>query len=109
MSQYRRPSMTFAALAVALMLPGLAWAQTPRIDQRQANQEQRIDQGVKSGELTRRETRRLEREQAAIEKGETRAQADGKVTKKERARLTRAQDRASRDIARQKHDAQDRN
>ena len=108
MSQYRRPSMTFAALAVALMLPGLAWAQTPRIDQRQANQEQRIDQGVKSGELTRRETRRLEREQARIEKAETRAQADGKVTKKERGRITHMQDGASKDIKRQKHDGQKR-
>ncbi len=79
---------------------------TPRIDQRQANQEQRIDQGVASGALTKRETRRLEREQAVINKAENKAKADGTVTAQERKRLTHIQNHASRDIRRQKHDGQ---
>ena len=83
-------------------------ASTPGIDKRQANQEKRIDQGIASGELTKRETRRLEREQSAINRAEDRAKADGVVTAQERHRVHHAQARASRDIRRQKHDAQQR-
>jgi hypothetical protein len=79
---------------------------TPRIDQREANQERRIEQGVKSGQLTPRETARLQAEQGRIERAEQRAKADGKVTPKERERIERMQDHASRDIAREKHDKQ---
>ena len=100
-----------AFLATALALPALAVAQTPPhpaatpgIDQRQANQEQRIDQGVASGELTRPETRRLEQGQNKVERIET----DGAVTQGERARIHQAQDAQSKRIWRQKHDRQDR-
>jgi hypothetical protein len=79
---------------------------TPRIDQREANQEKRIQQGVKSGQLTGRETARLQGEQARIERAEARAKADGKVTPKERERIAQMQNKASRDIYREKHDAQ---
>jgi polyhydroxyalkanoate synthesis regulator phasin len=81
-------------------------AATPGIDQRQARQEQRIDQGVASGQLTPRETRRLTREQGAIDKAESKAKADGTVNAQERHKLHEMQNKASRDIHRQKHDAQ---
>lgn len=81
-------------------------AATPGVDQRQSRQEKRIDQGVASGELNRRETRRLQREQAAVDRAETKAKADGTVTAAERRRLHQMQNRSSRDIRRQKHDAQ---
>lgn len=102
---------TLICTALALSASGWAAAQsaeTPRIDQRQANQERRIDQGVASGRLTPRETRRLERQQNRVDRMENRAKADGVVTGAERARLTRAQNRTSRHIYRQKHDAQSR-
>lgn len=109
---------TFKTLAVAATLAVAtagAFAQaasspaaTPRVDQRQANQEKRVDQGVASGELTRREARKLNRQQSAINAAEDKAKADGTVTAKERHRLHKAQNHASRDIRRQKHDAQDR-
>lgn len=83
-------------------------AGTPGIDRRQANQEQRIDRGIASGALTRREIRRLEKEQAVINRAEDKAKADGAVTAQERKRLHRMQNHASRDIYRQKHDAQRR-
>lgn len=95
--------MSAAALAQAADTPTPA---TPRVDARQAAQDQRIDQGQASGELTRRETRRLEAEQKGINKVEAAAKADGTVTAQERARLHRLQGKASRDIRRQKHDAQ---
>jgi hypothetical protein len=98
---------TFAAAAQdgAASAPG---TNTPRIDARQARQEQRIDQGVASGELTRREARRMNRQQAAVNKAEDQAKADGTVTAQERRRLTKAQNATSRHIQRQKHDAQER-
>lgn len=92
----------------ALLPMGKALAGTPVIDQRQQRQEERIDQGVASGELTRRETRRLEAQQAHIDQMENRAKADGVVTGRERARIHTAQDNASARIARNKHDRQRR-
>lgn len=79
-----------------------------RIDNRQYRQEQRIEQGIASGELTRPETRRLGREQAGIVRAEARAEADGSVSRREAFSLERRQDAASRHIARQKHDRQSR-
>ncbi len=78
------------------------------IDQRQAQQAQRIRQGVASGELTARETRRLAQEQRQIGRVEHRARADGQLSVHERHRLAGLQARASRDIYRQKHDRQQR-
>ena len=101
---------TFAIASLGLYAQ-TASAQTaapaaPRVDQREANQQQRITQGVASGELTQKETYKLEKEQAAINKTEARAKADGKVTRAERKRLHKMQDAASPDIQKQKHDAQ---
>jgi hypothetical protein len=79
-----------------------------RIDQRQANQERRIEQGEKSGALTKREARRLERGQEHVQRMENKAAADGNVSKKEARRIERAQDRQSREIYREKHDRQRR-
>ena len=102
---------TLIALLIAA-LPGLALAQstdtksTPRIDQRQAEQQKRIDEGVKSGQLTDKEAKRLEKGQKRIQKMEDKAMADGKMTKKERARIEHAQDEESKKIYREKHDKQ---
>src|SRR5262245_24458695 len=98
--------VTFA-LAAAFTLPALAQTQsTPRIDQRQANQERRIEQGEKSGSLTKKEAARLEKGQAHVQKMENKAVADGKVTAKERARIEKAQNQQSKKIYKQKHDKQ---
>jgi hypothetical protein len=97
---------TIAFLAIAMPTLAFAQANTPRVDQRQANQEQRIDQGVASGSLTQREANRLERGQQHVDNMENRAKADGVVTRGERARLHQAQDAQSARIYRQKHDRQ---
>ncbi len=102
-------SIIAAIVAATFALPGLALAQTtstPRIDQRQANQEKRIEQGVKSGELTKKEAARLEKGQARVQKMENKAMADGKISKKEAREIERAQDRQSKAIAHEKHDKQ---
>lgn len=96
-----------ALLMTAFTLPALAQStSTPRIDQRQANQQQRIDQGVQSGALTDREAARMERGQDRIQNMEDKAKADGVVTGQERKRITKAQDNQSKRIYRQKHDRQ---
>ena len=95
-----------AAVLAALALPVAAQVNTPTVDQRQANQEARIQQGVASGELNAKETAKLEAGQAKVQAKEDKAKADGKVTPKERAKLAKAQDKQSKKIYKQKHDAQ---
>lgn len=95
-----------AAVVSVISFSAFAQAQTPVVDQRQANQERRIEQGEKSGALTQRESDRLERQEGRIDQMEANAKSDGVVTKQERARLHHAQEVESRRIFRQKHDAQ---
>jgi hypothetical protein len=83
-----------------------AEAEAPMVDQRQANQEQRIDQGIAREQLNERESNRLNKQQQHVNTMEDRARHDGVMTKQERARIAAAQDRAARHIAREKHDRQ---
>lgn len=102
------------ALLVAgvLGVAGLGQAQAgtrdPGVNNRQQNQHQRVKQGVRSGELTRRETGALAREQRNIRQLERAYKSDGELTRAERADLHQEQNQASRHIYNQKHDAQDR-
>ena len=100
--------MLLAVSGITLLMTGMSYAQaeTPVIDQRQANQEQRIDKGIASGQLNEREATRLNKQQGHIDNMENKAQSNGVMTKKERARIGAAQDRASRHIVREKHDRQ---
>lgn len=99
------------------ILSGLSavWAQTqetnvntPRVHHRRVEQQKRIHQGVRSGELTRGETRKLEAEQKDIRQDVRAAKADGVVTRAERREITRDQNQASRDIYRKKHNRRER-
>ncbi len=78
-------------------------AQAGRAGNRQIKQQKRIHQGVKSGELTRKETLRLEKEQCRIQKTKQEALSDGELTPEERLRLERQQNQANRHIYRLKH------
>ena len=100
--------MLLAVSATILVISGMTYAhaETPVIDQREANQEQRIDKGIESGQLNEREANRLNKQQEHINKIEDKAKSDGVVTKKERARINHAQDRTSHNIAHEKHDRQ---
>lgn len=98
-----------AIVSLALAAPLAAFAQstaTPRFDQRQANQEQRIQQGVQSGSLTPREAVRLENGQDRLQTKEDKAKADGVVTRQERALLQHAENKQSARVYKQKHDRQ---
>jgi len=98
--------LLFALIAVAA---APAFAQTsgaPGFQQRDINQQERIEQGLQSGQLTTREAGKLEKEEAHVDKMESNALRDGKVTPAEQARINAAQNKASNDLYREKHDAQ---
>jgi hypothetical protein len=79
----------------------------PVVEQRKENQQDRIAEGVKSGQLTAGETARLEKKEAAINKetAADRAANGGKLTPAEKAQVTRQQNNLSRQIYRDKHNA----
>ena len=100
-------SLALSAVFI-LGLSAATFAHTPYINRRERHEQQRIRQGIRSGELTRREAARLELQQGRIRGYEWYARSDGHVSRTERRHLDRMLDRASRDIYRQKHDRQDR-
>jgi len=89
---------------MAVTVGAFAQDATPRADQRQHQQIQRIRQGLANGDLTRREAYGLLKQQHHIRRREYIANADGHVTLRERAQLHRAQNRANRQIFLQRHD-----
>jgi hypothetical protein len=95
-------------LGVAGLSQAEAGTRDPGVNQRQQNQHQRIKQGARSGELTRRETGALAREQRDVRQLERAYKSDGELTRAERVDLHQEQNQASRHIYNQKHDAQDR-
>ena len=79
----------------------------PTIAQRKENQQDRIAQGVKSGQLTAGETANLETKEAAIN-GETkadRAANGGKLTGAEKTQINQQQNQMSKQIYADKHNA----
>ena len=95
------------SLALSGMLTTVAYGNGP-IDKREQNQRERIQQGVKSGKLTRPEARRLRVDEAKVGVAEARARRDGVVTRGEALRVNHRLNTTSRDIFRQKHDRQTR-
>jgi hypothetical protein len=81
---------------------------TPGADRRQRNQKYRIENGIKSGQITKREAKSIRRSVRSAKRYERRAKSDGKVTWKERARLQHRQNVASRKIYRTKHNKRTR-
>src|SRR5215472_5332567 len=92
-------SITFQLIAASLLTTA-AWAQTPaeQDQQRDVNQQQRIEQGLKSGQLSTKEAGSLERQQQHIDKMEANDMKNGAITPAEQARLNAAQNRASNNI-----------
>jgi hypothetical protein len=96
-------------VTVAVGVLMAAPAEAARADRRQVKQQARIVQGVKSGELTKREAARLEVQHLAVKREVHQARADdGHIDAAERAQLERHQDRLNRRIYVQKHDGQSR-
>ena len=75
---------------------------------RQVNQNRRMREGVRSGELTRAETVNLSRNRRHVRREIRQAKSDGVVTCNERREIRRDQRRSSRAIYRKKHNRRDR-
>ncbi len=100
-------TLPYAVLSGVLLAGGSAYAQSMySIDQRQDYQQDRIERGVRSGEITRGEAYRLEQGERAIDRAQSRARADGEVTQRERNRIDHMADRQGREIYRQGNDNQ---
>ncbi len=99
---------TLSSVSSALLVVGSLSMTEAGIHQRQVRQQNRIYQGVRSGELTRGEFRGLEKEQYRIQRDKQRARSDGDFSQRERARIQRELNHSSRDIYREKHDEQER-
>jgi len=82
-------------------LPVLA-QNTADVVQRDVNQQQRLENGVQSGQLSTKEAAKLEKGEANIDKMEQRALSDGKMTNAEKQRIEAAQNKESQTIARAK-------
>ncbi len=103
--------LTYLALAAALVaIPATSFAQTTysqrhHIAARKVNQQGRIAQGDRSGQLTPRETSHLENHEAAINHEEhgMRASDNGHLTARDRHTLARQQNRESARIYADKH------
>lgn len=76
--------------------------------QRNVNQETRIANGIRSGELTNHEVAKLEKGEARIDHKEAAAGKDGHVGAAEQRKIAHAENRESKRIHRQKHDRQQR-
>lgn len=107
-------ALTLAPVAVFAQTPAPTTPSTPtprkhdyNVNQRKENQQDRIAQGVKSGQLTAGETSRLEHQQAGINKEEhgMRAQDNGHLTRQDRKTLRQQQNQESRRIHRDKRNA----
>ena len=96
------------ALVVASLLATSAWAAGPAVNettQRDVNQQDRIEQGLQSGQLSTREAGKLEKDESHVDKLEARDEKNGSLSPKETAQINAAQNRVSKQIYNDKHNA----
>jgi hypothetical protein len=101
------PSSSQSSPAAATPAAATEKKADPSIAQRKENQQDRIANGVKSGQLTAGETANLEKREAAINKETSadRAANGGKLTPAEKARVNKQQNQLSKQIYADKHNA----
>jgi hypothetical protein len=97
--------LSIVATALLALTSAVGMAQT--IPQRQIDQQGRIAQSIRSGQLNPRETRRLEGREMSINRQERamRRANYGRLTRRDRAVLNHRLTRTSRAIYRNKHNA----
>ncbi|MGI8653653.1 MAG: hypothetical protein ACR2LC_00380 [Pyrinomonadaceae bacterium] len=99
----------FPATAITARAQTTTGTHPSGINARERRQQHSIRQGIRSGELTRREAGRLEAGQARINVDEAYARrSSGKLTTAERRRLQAELNRSNHAIYKQKHDEQER-
>jgi hypothetical protein len=98
--------LTGIALAIGVFSTG-AWAQTAaEVDQqRDVNQQQRIEQGLKSGDLSTKEAGALERDEQHVDRMQANDLKHGSMTATQQERLNAAEANTSSAIYADKHNA----
>jgi hypothetical protein len=108
-----------SAALIALMVPAAfaqqsgasstntSTANPPTVQQRKENQQDRIANGIQSGQLTAGETKNLETKEAGLNKEEKsmRSADSGKLTSADRSKLQNQQNNLSNKIYQDKHNA----
>ena len=91
----------------AALVAAAGFAQSTEVGQRKENQQDRVAQGVKSGQLTAGETSNLEKKEATInqEVRTDRSLNGGKLTGAERKTVNQQQNQMSKQIYNDKHNA----
>lgn len=96
-----------ATITLTIATPGSAAPiHDPYVNAHQHRQHERIQQGVRSGQLTRSETRELANQQRSLRQQELSYKSDGVMTQNERQDMRQDQHSASQDVYTQKHDAE---
>ena len=97
-----------AALAQTTTTPTPPAATGKTIQQRKANQQKRVGEGLENGSLTAGEANKIEKKEKGLnaEERDMREDNAGKLTAADKAKLNRQQNRLSKDIYKQKHDTQ---
>lgn len=92
------------AVALGILLTATA-ANAQSVDQRHRDQQHRVAEGERTGQITRHEYNRIERQQASIDRQEAnmRYHHDGRLTRRDRAVLQHRENHASARIYRDKH------
>ncbi|WP_205746060.1 MULTISPECIES: hypothetical protein [Dyella] len=111
-----RSTLTRIALAAAILtslgFTAVASAQEAPVNhdvQRNVDQQERIENGVKDGQLTTRETSQLEQGQAHVDRMEQHDLKNGPLTQKEQAQIQHAENVQSKDIYRDTHNNRGQN
>ena len=105
MAQEQSSSQGSSSPAPATQTPTPAAKPDPSIAQRKENQQDRIANGVKSGQLTAGETARLENQQQGIRReiSADKQANGGTLTGLDKKSINQSENRASRNIYRDKH------
>src|SRR5450631_1068411 len=91
--------VSYVLLICAGLATGAASAQNAANDQsRDVTQQQRIEQGLQSGQLSTKEAGSLERQEQHVDHMEARDLKNGSISPAEQARLNAAQNKVSSDI-----------
>ena len=93
-----KTSRLFLALCISGISAGAFAQSLQEIQQRDVNQQQRIESGLQNGSLNTREAGILERDQKKLQATEARDLRNGKLSGAERQQLDRMENRTSREI-----------
>lgn len=111
MKKLKLLARTFAALCGAAIVSTTFAAEEPHdpgVNARQRAEHKRVQQGVRSGELTHSEAQNIRQDEKALRTEERAYKADGKLTPAERKDLHQDANQISKEIYKEKHDGQTR-